>query len=66
MKLAFTVANGIHYINAGGEVERVTYLMDVPDEAVPPYIRELLADRDCDTKKRNRWCESISVSIVEE
>ena len=67
MKLAFTVSNGIHYINVGGEVERVTYLMDIPDESLPPYIRDFLAERNSpdETTRRQRWYESMSISIVE-
>ena len=47
-------------MNVGGEVERTTYVVDVPDDLIPIAVRELI-QRRADGKPR--W-EAMSMSVV--
>ena len=64
MKLAFTIADAVHVLNAGGEVERRTVIVEIPDETLPKLLKTYLADK---SNEPHPWCYmSLSISVVQE
>lgn len=62
IKLAFTVADASDMVHAGGEVSRVTRIVDCE---VPDCIAEVLKNRR--ESANPRYCyQSLSISVVEE
>lgn len=64
MKLVFTIADATLLIHTGGDVERKSYLLEVPDENIPRGVMQELRNRRESTKPGN--VASIAISILEE
>ncbi len=58
MKIVATIADFGAAANIGGDVERESEIIDVPDDAVPPMLKEQL-------EKKSQWV-TISLSILKE
>lgn len=47
MKLVVTIADPVHVINVGGELERTSEIIEIADETLPPHLRRYL---ECEKK----------------
>lgn len=60
MKLAFTVADANHQIHVGGETERTTAIVEIPEELLPEIVKKYLEER----MKPGYCYHSLSISVV--
>ena len=60
MKLAFTLANYGAAANVGGDVERETHIVELPDESLPSDVRDHLTDPNI-----RKW-QTLCISILKE
>jgi hypothetical protein len=61
MKIAFTLADPSAYLNYGGEVERITFIQEIPDEHIPKEVIQYLKWRN--DQKQSGYL-SMSISLV--
>ena len=67
VKIAFTVCDCAHVVHAGGDPERQTAMVDIPDDQVPKIVRKFLDAKRQELDDDVRWCyRSCSLSIVVE
>jgi hypothetical protein len=62
MKLAFTISYFGAAVHVGGEVEKETILVDVPDEQIPPPLQKYLDLKEKGTTSYT----TLSISFVSE
>lgn len=60
LKLVVTIADFGAAINLGADVERVSEIMDIPTNNIPPGLKGYLED------PKIRKYQTISISILEE
>lgn len=64
MRLVFIVADATHAAHIGGEVERQTATVDIPDESIPVIVREYLRIKSEENTSNGKWSYlSMSVAI---
>ena len=67
MKIVFTIADASGLIHAGLDVERESFIIEVPDESIPIQVKKLLEYRR-ERRKSNlpiNDYSSISLSFLE-
>jgi len=67
VKIAFTVCDCGHVVHAGGDPDRQTATVEIPEDHVPQIVREFLDAKRQERDDAGRWCyKSCSLSIVVE
>jgi hypothetical protein len=67
MRIAFTVCDCSHAVHAGGDPERQTAMVEIPDDNVPQLVREWLDAKRYERETAGAYCyKSCSLSIVVE
>lgn len=67
MKIAITIADANHMAMGGGEVERFTSIVQIPDESLSPAVKAYIKARNEEDPSKGKWCYlSASLSLVEE
>ena len=65
MTIIVTIADATHAVHAGGEVERKSASIEIPDDAVPAILREYFELKA--KEKSGNWCYlSASFSLLSE
>ena len=60
MKIAATISDATLLIHAGADVEKTTYIIEVPDDSIPPGLRKYFEDKP---RLKNNY-STISLSLV--
>lgn len=59
MKIVFTISDFGAAANIGGDTERSSFIVDVPDEHIPHKVRDHFEN------KNNKW-QTLSLSVLDE
>ena len=62
MKLIFTVTEATHYVHVGGEIERVSDSIEIPDELLPDIVKEYFKDKQ-KAEENDSYHSYMSMSI---
>jgi hypothetical protein len=65
VKLAFTVSDFGAAVNIGGEIERSTYVIEVPDELIPAKVKWAKNEMDKCPPGKSSWL-AITITEVKE
>lgn len=60
MKIIVTVTNYAVALHIGGDLEKFSDIIDIPDRSIPPRLKRYLNDKD-----HKKW-ETVSFSILDE
>lgn len=64
MNIIVTVADASHAVHIGGEVERKSAVITIPDEGLPKIVKDYFRDKSMEDQKANRYSFStISFSL---
>lgn len=66
MRIAVTVADCSHAVNAGGEVERRTVIIELHDEQIPELLTKYVHDRELANACGDWFYQSVSLSLIED
>ena len=66
MKIAVTISDACHLVNAGGEVEKKTHVIKIPDGKIPHELRHYLALREKWQKEDKSHYTALSISWVQD
>lgn len=72
MKIAMTISDASDMAGCGGELERQTHIVDVPNELIPPAIKRHLAEKQRRETAMEKgtplgwYYVSMSISLVAE
>ena len=63
MKLIATICDCGHVVHAGGEPERTSYEIDIPDDKLPRALLDYVKQKQAEDK--GTWCyKSVTFSIL--
>ena len=65
MKLIATICDGGHVVHVGGELERTSYEIEIPDDKLPLALIDYVKQKQAEEK--GTWCyKSVAFSILME
>lgn len=66
MKIAFTVTDAAQSIHVGGDVERITSVIEISDEILPDIVRRHFANQAWAKEAKGRHCYStLTITLVQ-
>lgn len=66
MKIVFTIADAIHFVHAGGEVEKISSIVDIDPSSLPDEVKSYLEEKIREKRKGMNCYKSLSISILHE
>ena len=64
MKIAVTISDACDLVNAGGELEKRTHVIKIPDRNIPYELKHYLALREKWRKEDTSHFTAMSISLV--
>lgn len=65
MKLAFTICDTGHFVHAGGDPERTTYMVEIDDAMLPPLVQQYLGEKSAEDLDMRIFCyKTLTITPV--